>query len=81
MDYIEIEQDDLTDSQMLDVIREKMADGWALADYKYDSGIKVWVFERPKINNWDRSRSKDRNSGDTVGADYMGINPAIMGGI
>lgn len=46
MTYLEIEQDDLTDSEMLDVIREKMADGWALGDYKYDQGVKTWVFEK-----------------------------------
>lgn len=51
MDYLEIEQIDLTDSEMLDVIREKMADGWALSEYKWADGIKSWVFERPKNTN------------------------------
>jgi len=46
MEYLEVEQDDLTDSQMLDVIREKMMDEWACVGYKYDDGIKTFLFER-----------------------------------
>ncbi len=49
MEYLEIEQDDLTDSEMLDVIREKMLEGWALGDYKYDQGVKTWVFEKEEV--------------------------------
>ncbi len=46
MEYCEICQDpDLTDSEMMDIIREKLADGWRLSEYKYDCGIKIWVFE------------------------------------
>lgn len=46
MNYLEIEQDDLTDSEMLDVIREKMLEGWALSEYKWCDGVKTWVFEK-----------------------------------
>lgn len=46
MNYLEIEQDDLTDSEMLDVIREKMLEGWALSEYKYDNGVRTWLFEK-----------------------------------
>lgn len=37
---------DMTDSDMLEVIREKMYTGWIAVEYKYDCGIKYWTFER-----------------------------------
>ena len=47
MEYIEIEQDpELTDSDMMEIIREKVQDGWSLSDYRWDGGIKYYMFEK-----------------------------------
>lgn len=47
MEYCEICQDpDLTDSDMMDIIREKVQDGFSLCNYKWEDGIKTYTFER-----------------------------------
>mgnify|MGYP000865135784 CR=1 FL=1 len=48
MSYCEVIQPKtMSDSEMMEIIREKICDGWALADYKLDvEGSKVWVFEK-----------------------------------
>lgn len=39
MDFIEIDQDpDMTDSDMMEVIREKMSEGYRLEDYRWKRG-------------------------------------------
>lgn len=46
LDFIEIEQDpDLTDSDMMEIIREKLSEGWRLEDYRWDQGVKKYLFE------------------------------------
>lgn len=45
-DSLEIEQDpDLTDSDMLEVIQEKLSEGWRLEVYYWEEGIKKYRFE------------------------------------
>lgn len=47
MDYLEIEQDpELSDSDMMDIIREKVQDGWSLVNYYWADGIKFYMFEK-----------------------------------
>jgi len=44
--YREIEQDpDMSDSDMMEVIKEYLTTGWRLSEYKWDNGVKIWVFE------------------------------------
>lgn len=46
MEHIEIQQDpDMTDSEMMEVIKQKLADGWGLVEYQWKDGIKWWTFE------------------------------------
>ena len=46
LDFIEIDQDpDMTDSDMMEVIREKMSEGWRLEEYRLEAGIKKYLFE------------------------------------
>lgn len=46
MEYLEIEQDpDTTDSEMLEIIKEKIGEGWSLINYQWKEGIKVYTFE------------------------------------
>ena len=44
-EYIEIDQEELTDSEMCAIFRDKLVEGWRLSDCKWD-GTKIWVFER-----------------------------------
>lgn len=47
MEYIEIEQDpEMTDSDMMQIIREKVQDGWSLSEYMWKDGIKYYIFEK-----------------------------------
>ncbi len=44
--FIQIEQDpDMTDSDMLLIIKEKLSEGWTLVDYMWKDGLKVYTFE------------------------------------
>lgn len=46
IEFLEIEQDpDLTDSDMMEIIREKLSEGWRLEDYYWDQGVKKYLFE------------------------------------
>ena len=46
VEYKEIEQDpDVSDGEMMDIIREHLSDGWSLVEYKWDQGLKIWVFQ------------------------------------
>lgn len=44
--FIQIEQDpDMSDSDMLLIIKEKLGEGWRLSEYQWKEGLKYWVFE------------------------------------
>ncbi len=44
--FLEIQQDpDMTDSEMIEVIKEKIGEGWSLSEYKWQDGVKIWLFE------------------------------------
>ncbi len=46
MDYIEIEQDpDQSDSDFLEIIKEKLSEGWSLINYQWKEGVKIYTFE------------------------------------
>jgi hypothetical protein len=44
--FIEIEQDpDQTDSDMIEIIKEKIGEGWSLVNYQWKDGLKIFTFE------------------------------------
>lgn len=45
--FQEYEQDpDITDSAMMEVIRDYIALGWGLVEYKWSDGVKIWTFQK-----------------------------------
>lgn len=37
---------DMSDSQMLEVIKDYIALGWSAAEYSWKDGIKTWIFQK-----------------------------------